>query len=168
MWLGHNKEGIPTLINKGEAKLCYPRLVSGEPASKYMPEDVREDYEEARLVAEDSPRAAAALLRLCVQRLCIHLGKDGKNINTDIKELVKEHVPVEMQQAMDFVRVIGNNAVHPGTLAAEEMRESVALLFFAVQRIVEDRIEKPQRTAEMYDMLPESAKAAIQVRDSTG
>ncbi len=69
---------------------------------------IQADFEEARTVVEASPRSAAALLRLCVQKLCNQLGQPGKNINTDIGSLVAAGLPATIQKALDLVRVIGN------------------------------------------------------------
>ncbi len=95
-------------------KLIYPLLSVAPFPYDDMPSDVKEDFLEARNVVEISPRPAAALLRLALQKLMKHLGQEGKDINKDIGELVKEGLPVKIQEALDSLRVYGNEAVHPG------------------------------------------------------
>ncbi len=51
-------------------------------------EDIQTDYLEARSIVTKSPRGAAALLRLSIQKLCKQLGESGKDINSDIGNLV--------------------------------------------------------------------------------
>lgn len=52
-----------------------------------MPEDVKKDYNEARSIFAKSSRGSCAFLRLAVQKLCIDLGGNGKNLNDDIGAL---------------------------------------------------------------------------------
>ena len=63
-----------------------------------MPDDVRADYDEANSIANASPRGAAALLRLAIQKLCKHLGKPGKIINDDIAALVTDGLPPKVSR----------------------------------------------------------------------
>jgi Domain of unknown function (DUF4145) len=146
--------------------MLIPNIVTAEPPHPEMPEGIKADFEEARAVLQKSPRSAAALLRLCVQKLCVELGEPGQNINDDIASLVKKGLPVEVQQSLDIVRVVGNEQVHPGQL---DLRDDPALaseLFALVNFIVEDRISRPKAIKAIYDRLPKSKLDGIKSRDA--
>ena len=130
-----------------------------------MPPDVSADYNEANTVSVLSPRAAAALLRLAIQKLCQELGQPGKDLNADIAQLVKEGLPLMIQQALDGVRVIGNEAVHPGSLDLRDDKETVGMLFNLVNIVVRNRITEPKHVKKLYDTLPASKREAIERRD---
>ncbi|MBL8025192.1 MAG: DUF4145 domain-containing protein [Fibrobacteres bacterium] len=131
-----------------------------------MPKEICSAYEEARNIVGFSPKSSAALLRLCVQKLCKHLGESGSNINNDIKALVTKGLPIEIQQALDIVRVVGNNAVHPGELNDSDISSIAIPLFELVNQIVEDRISRPNKLKNLFSKLPNGAKEAIKKRDS--
>lgn len=149
----------------GFGKMIYPSIKSTPLAHPDMPPEIRVDYDEARNIMQDSPRGSAALLRLCVQKLCKYLGEPGKNINDDIKSLVKKGLPIEIQQALDIVRVIGNNAVHPGELSSQDVQQVSATLFELINQIVEDTIARPKKLASLFSSLPATALAGIANRD---
>jgi hypothetical protein len=131
-----------------------------------MPDVVKTDYQEARAIASASPRGASALLRLCVEKLCIALGAQGKTINDQVGYLVAQGMPLQIQKALDGVRVIGNNAVHPGKMEADDVADVSLSLFKLVNLIVENRITQPRLVDEVYAALPEGAKAGIAQRDA--
>jgi hypothetical protein len=94
-------------------RMIYPDVDGGPAPNPDLPEGIRRDYVEAQSIIGRSPRGAAALLRLCIQKLCRHLGEKGKDLNTDIASLVKKGLPPAVQQALDAVRVIGNEGCAP-------------------------------------------------------
>lgn len=161
-----NGEAISTLEILRNYVLKEVRKFSSlvEPHSD-LPDDCKKYYLEARNIFQESPRASAALLRLVIQMLMLHLGEKGKNINDDIKSLVTKGLPDEIQQALDYCRVIGNNAVHPGEINLDDTPEIVQPLFEMINFIVEDRISRHQKIKQLYNKLPEKAREAIQKRD---
>ncbi|HBO5664190.1 DUF4145 domain-containing protein [Pseudomonas aeruginosa] len=152
--------------NHYEGEMLYPHVTLAPPPHPDMPEDVKKDYEEARLVVTHSPRAAAALLRLCVQKICEELLKTPGDINQQIKTLVENGLPAKVQKALDSVRVIGNEAVHPGTMDLNDTPELALVLFRLLNLIVQDCITAPQEADDIYDMLPERKLRGIEQRDA--
>jgi len=147
-------------------KLVHPETTAAPAAHPDTPEEIKEDYEEARGVFQKSPRSSAALLRLAIQKICMKLGQPGKNLNADIGELVRQGLPIRIQQSLDIVRVVGNNQVHPGVLDVRDDTAIALMLFGLVNLIVEDRISSPKQIEELYAKLPEEARKQIEKRDA--
>jgi DNA-directed RNA polymerase subunit N (RpoN/RPB10) len=147
-------------------RLAFPAPIEGPSANPDLPENVRVDYEEAGRILNLSPRGSAALLRLAIQKLCAALGEKGKNIDDDIASLVKKGLSPLVQQALDAVRVIGNEAVHPGTLDLKDDRDTATKLFALVNIIAEQMISNPKHVKEIYEKIPEEKRKAIERRDS--
>jgi len=149
-----------------EDKLIFPMHSEAEPPNPDLPEKIAIDYEEARQIAGLSPRGAAALLRLSIQKLCKHLGKPGDNINDDIKALVADGLPAKVQEALDSVRVIGNEAVHPGTIDWHDDRDIVFQLFRLVNFIAQKMLTEPKEIDDIYASIPKLKRDAIERRDA--
>jgi hypothetical protein len=145
--------------------LLYPAQATSIQPNEEIPPDIRVDFLEASSIVDKSPRGAAALLRLCIQKLMAHLGLKGKSIDEDIGELVKRGLDSRIQKALDVVRVIGNNAVHPGQIDLRDDKASAIKLFDVVNLIVEAMIATPKHIEKMYSELPEGARKAIEKRD---
>lgn len=162
---GHNTYWISP--DKIDGMMLYPSGTSAPMPSPDLPEVCEKDYMEARDIVDRSPRGTAALLRLVIQKLCKHLGLPGKKIDDDIKVLVRDKNLSEMvQQSLDAIRVIGNNAVHPGELSLEDDQETALTLFELINIIVDEMITKPNKAKALYDRLPQGAKDAIAKRDA--
>jgi len=149
-------------------KMIYPEDSGVQPPNPDLRDDIKGDYLEAKSIANKSPRGAAALLRLCIQKLCEQLGEKGKKLNDDIANLVKKGLPVQIQQALDIVRVVGNNAVHPGQIDIKDDRDAAMKLFELINLIADVGITQPKKVNELYESLPKSKLEAIQERDEGG
>jgi hypothetical protein len=86
-------------------------------------------------------------------------------INHKIGELVKRGLDPNVQQAMDVLRVYGNNAVHPGQIEVEAESQTVDALFVLLNMIVEQVIVRAAQVKRLYESLPQSALEAIERRD---
>jgi len=144
--------------------MIYPDTGSSPIPNPNMPLKVKKLYLEAASIHAKSPRGAAALLRMAVQQLCIELGEKGESINDDIASLVKKGLPSLVQKSLDVVRVVGNDAVHPGQIDTDDP-EIVMQLFDLVNVIIEYTVSLPQRVSGIYSSLPKEKVAGIINRD---
>lgn len=143
----------------------YPNIVAEE-VNPDLPESVKQLYNEAGLIYNLSPRAACALLRLAIEKLCHELGETADKINDNIAALVKKGLSPKVQKALDLVRVVGNNAVHPGKIAfdVDDITTAKSLMRL-VNMIGQIMITDPKDIDNMYSQLPESTKKSIERRD---
>ena len=144
-------------------KIIYPQAHTSPPANDDLPRKVKKVYEEAASIANQSPRAACALLRLALEMLLKHLGETG-SINDSIGNLVKKGIDERVQQSLDIVRVTGNEAVHPGVIDSSD-KTDVGLLFGLINVIAGSLISQPKQIQNLYNKLPEKARKATEKRD---
>lgn len=149
-------------------EMIYPDASGIMPPNPDLLANIQADYNEAASIVNRSPRGSAALLRLCVQKLCKQLGEPGENVNADIASLVKKGLNAKIQQALDVVRVVGNNAVHPGELDLNDNKDVAVQLFKLINLIAEKMITEPKEVDEIYgEVVPKISKEAIKKRDSS-
>ena len=146
-------------------KMVYPEKTIAPIPHKDLPTELFDDYMEASSILNKSPRGAAALLRLALQKLMVVLGEPGKDINKDIGSLVAKGLFPQVQQALDIVRVIGNESVHPGQLDLKDDNETALQLFGLINFIVEDRITRPKTIQDLFNKIPEGKRKGIEDRD---
>ena len=155
--------GGPSLFLDEE--LIYPKSFADFVPNPDLPKDIQADCLEAAAIFNDSPRGAAALLRLAVQKLCNHLEPNGKNLNESIRLLVQDGLPQKVQKALDVVRVVGNNAVHPGQIDVADNPRVALELFQLVNIIADVMLTQPKKIDKLFDALPQKDKAQIHRRD---
>jgi len=147
--------------------LIFPKLKIGVLPNPDLSDSIIKDFEEARAIIGDSPRGAAALLRLCIQKLCIQLGEKGKNLDDDIGSLVKKGLDPLVQRSLDIVRVIGNESVHPGAIDLNDDRDTANQILLLINSIADQMISHPKKVKDLYKKLPEDKRKAIEKRDNT-
>jgi len=146
--------------------LVWPIRSGVADTAEGCPKDIQTVYNEARQVFPYSPRASAALLRLAIQMVCKEKGLPGKDLNKDIGELVGKGMAQEIQQSLDLVRVVGNNAVHPGQIEIENNKDQIEKFFGLVNLIVDVLIVQPAKVSAMFQTLvPPAQKQQIVARD---
>lgn len=134
-----------------------------------MPDTVKELYNEAREIAWKSPRAAAALLRVALEKLTEELWETEWNLNTRIWKLQKQWLPEKVIKSLDILRITANEwGSHAGQidLTWADNFAIVTKLFRLLNFIVEKTITENKEIDKMFDDLPEDKKKGIENRDN--
>jgi len=94
--------------------LVLPRAATRPKAPSAVPSELAEDFNEACLVIEDSPKASAALSRRCLQGILRAQGYTQKDLAPAIEALLSSNrLPTELAESVDAIRNVGNFAAHP-------------------------------------------------------
>lgn len=107
----------------------------------YIPQAIREDYEEASLIIDKSPKAAATLLRRCLQGMIRDFWQVKPGRLCDEISAIQGRVTASQWAAIDGLRQIGNIGAH--------MEKDVNLIIdiepdeaIKLQRLIELLLEK--------------------------
>ena len=155
----------------GQRDLIDPEIVDSwqlVPSSKakvfpdYVPQSIREDYEEACLIVDLSPKAAASLARRCLQGMIRDFwGVKKKNLLAEI-EAIEEKVDPNIWNAIDSVRKIGNIGAHMGKdvnliidIEVEEAEKLIWLIEFLIEDWYVRRAEREAKLQELHNMAQE-------------
>lgn len=136
------------------SNILFPKVSMVDIPHEDLPEDIKKDYCEAMNVLIDSPRSSCALLRLAIEKLCKELDCEGDNLNDNIAELVQRGLPPGVQESLDVIRVVGNNAVHPGFININDDPEIAVAMFKLIDLITEKMITEPRKVKSLFDSLP--------------
>ena len=123
-----------------------------------MPEQIREDYLEARDLVTLSPRSACVLLRLCVEKICNEKVPGREDLNKKIRKMVEQGLDSRIEKSMDSIRVIGGQAVHPLEMDLKDDTHVATTLFRIVNYISEWAYTREKVINSIYDGLPDSKR----------
>jgi len=93
----------------------FPKGTNRPPCPDSVPVGIQEDYSEACLVLQDSPKASAALSRRALQ----HVLRDAAGVKkSDLAKEIQEvldsgKLPTHLADSIDAIRNIGNFSAHP-------------------------------------------------------
>ena len=149
-------------------QIIYPKNVQNNVDSpcQDLSEEVKNDYIEASDILNLSPRGSCAILRLCIEKICDTCKAKGNSLDKKIGWLVQNQgLRSDIQKALDTVRVIGNEAVHPGVLDLKDDLPTAQQLFVLVNFVADELLTKRKILKEMYKRIPKEKKKAIEERD---
>jgi hypothetical protein len=105
----------PTQWDVGNAQQTWKLIPASraKPFPNYIPPQILQDYREACLIVDLSPKASATLSRRCLQGMIRNFWgiTDKPNLKQEIDEL-KGRVDGEMWKAIDAIRKVGKIGAH--------------------------------------------------------
>ncbi len=95
--------------------MVFPRKATRPPAPPEVPAEYAKDFNEACLILTDSPNAAAAQARRCLQNLIRNVeGLKERTLYDEIEALLaKGHLPSHITDDLHSIRDLGNIGAHP-------------------------------------------------------
>ena len=122
----------------------------------YIPEQIRNDYEEASQIIDKSPKAAATLLRRCLQGMIRDFwGVSEKRLIDEINA-IKDKVTSSQWKAIDGLRHIGNIGAHMEkdvNLIVDVTSDEATKLLKLIELLLEKWYISRQEEEELYDSI---------------
>jgi hypothetical protein len=126
----------------------------------YIPKPIIDDYNEACLIKDLSPKASATLSRRCLQTMIRDFwGVKGKRNLYEEIEVIKDKVNPQTWEAIDAVRNLGNIGAHMEediNLIIDIDPDEADVLIELIETLIEDwyidRYEREVRLAKIIDI----------------
>ncbi len=122
----------------------------------YIPQAIREDYEEACLIRNESPKASATLCRRCLQGMIRDFHGINKGRLIDEINALKDRVDPTTWEAIDAIRETGNIGAHMEIDVNEIIDvepEEASKLIWLIETLIQDwyitKHEKEKRLQEV-------------------
>ena len=134
---------------------------------EYVPKPIIEDYEEACLIRDLSPKASATLSRRCLQTIIRNSFDIKKGRLIDEINAIQDEVDPQIWKAIDAVRRIGNIGAHMEkdiNLVVEVDPTEAQRLIQLIEMLIEDWYVKKRDNEEKLRALTETADAKDEAR----
>lgn len=136
----------------------YPNSLAKQ-FPNYIPQAIREDYEEACAIVNLSPKASATLSRRCLQGIIRDFWGIRKSRLVDEIEAIKDKIHPTQWKVIDGVRRIGNIGAHMETdinlivdIDSDEANKLIKLLELLIDSWYIKRYEEEQLYADIMDI----------------
>jgi hypothetical protein len=137
-----------------------------KPFPAYIPPAILDDYKEACLIVNDSPKASATLSRRCIQGIIRDFWKISKpRLIDEIKEL-ETKIDVSTWRAIDGVRSVGNIGAHMEKdinlivdVEPEEAKTLIGLIEFLLKDWYVARHDREEHMQKVIDLAQSKADA---------
>lgn len=145
---------------------------SARPFPSYVPQPIREDYEEGCSIRDLSPKASATLARRALQGILrdFYHVKPGRLVD-EISQL-KATMEPELSTAIEGVRKVGNIGAHMeadiNVIVDVDPEEAQVLLELVETMIEETYVRRAERQARLARVAQIAAEKHLQKRPQTG
>lgn len=158
-------------VQKSEtARMLHPKTRAAPKPNADMCDLAKTIYEEAADIADRSPRAACALLRLALEVvLKEQCGRTEKMLGNMIEGMLKDgDLPKQVEEMADVLRINGNQAIHAGEIRADDSdtRELASGLFEILNWFVEEKVSRSNRLKALVGKIPANKAQGIQQRQA--
>jgi len=163
IWSSHCSHCNQRSFWEEEGKIIIFPFVKKQQINPDLNEKIKDTLKQAILILEDSPPAAAAMLRLSLEMICDELNAEGGNLFEKICSIYeKEHIKVSTR-AMHLVRIIVGNSIHfPPKIDLGDSEEIAKTLLGLIDIIAERVLTEPKKINDLWAKIPESKRLEIE------
>lgn len=148
--VGEAVKDINTIIKPKSSARQFP---------EYVPQQIRNDYEEACAILHLSPKASATLSRRCLQGMIRDFwGITKGTLNAEINAL-KDQIPADLWTAIDSLRQLGNIGAHMEKdtsvivdIDPDEAQRLVSLIELLIKEWYINREERRNLFSSIFDI----------------
>jgi uncharacterized protein (UPF0262 family) len=135
-----------------------PRSLA-KPYPSYIPQAILDDYKEACLIVNDSPKASATLSRRCIQGIIRDYWKISRPKLFDAIKELEVKIDPSTWRAIDGVRSVGNIGAHMETdinlivdVDPDEAKTLIGLIEFLLKDWYVARHEREEQMQRVIDL----------------